>query len=52
MTGMRGPPLPGGRRWGKGGWGLRRMIGMVGTTQEIKKTWVEGKAGEAPEHVQ
>lgn len=26
--------------------------GMLGTTQEIKKTWVEGKAGEASEHVQ
>jgi len=50
---MRGPPQQGGRRWGKAGMGvLEEWTGMVGTTQKIKKTWVEGKAGEAPEHVQ
>lgn len=30
----------------------QEWTGMVGTTQEIKKTWGEGKAGEAPKHVQ
>lgn len=31
---------------------LEELTRMVGTTQEIKKTWVEEKAGEAPKALQ
>lgn len=31
---------------------LEERTGMVGTTQEIKKTWLEGEAREGPEYVQ